>query len=96
MEKVINSDSTVTQMWRPVTPKNQDYVEDVISETSVLTIVTSYEIPADVYHQERTTSNFFEFLEISLEIFIFGPPFGGFEGYYALDEDGGLHKSSIA
>jgi hypothetical protein len=30
MERLINSDSTVTQLWSPTTPKNPEYGGDVL------------------------------------------------------------------
>jgi hypothetical protein len=50
MERVINSDSTVTQLWNPVTLRNPKDGGSMFFETSVLTGATRYKVPEDLYH----------------------------------------------
>jgi hypothetical protein len=45
MERLINSDSTVTQLWNPITLKNPEGGGDMFSETSTLTTAIRYKVP---------------------------------------------------
>jgi hypothetical protein len=49
MEKLIDSDCTVTQLWNPITLRNPEDGGDIFSETSVLTTASRYEVPEDIY-----------------------------------------------
>jgi hypothetical protein len=44
MERPINSDSTVTQPWSPITRRNPEDGGDMFSETSVRTRTTRYKV----------------------------------------------------
>jgi hypothetical protein len=51
MERLINSDSTVTQLGNPITLRNPEDLHlqgDMSSKTSVLTIATWYKVPEDI------------------------------------------------
>jgi hypothetical protein len=52
INRLINSDSTVTQLWSPITLRNPK-MKVMFSEMSVLTKATRYKVPEDVYHLER-------------------------------------------
>jgi hypothetical protein len=49
MEKMINSDFTVTQLWNPITMRNPEDGGDMFSETPVLTKARQYKVPEDLY-----------------------------------------------
>jgi hypothetical protein len=49
MEKLMNSDSTVMQLWNPITPRNSEDEGDMFSEMLVLTRVTWYKATEDLY-----------------------------------------------
>jgi hypothetical protein len=49
MERLINSDFTITQQWSPVTLSNPEDGGEMFSETSVLTIATGYKVPEVIY-----------------------------------------------
>jgi hypothetical protein len=48
MERLINSDSTVTQLWNPITLRNPEDGGDTFSETSVRTRAIRYKIPEGI------------------------------------------------
>jgi hypothetical protein len=43
MDRLINSESTVTHFWNPITLRNSEYGGDMFSETSILTRATGAE-----------------------------------------------------
>jgi hypothetical protein len=45
VEMLISSDSTVTQLWNPITLRNPDDGGDMFSEMSVLARATQYRVP---------------------------------------------------
>jgi hypothetical protein len=45
MEKLIKSNSTVTQMWNPINLRNPEDGDDTFSGTSVTTRATRYKVP---------------------------------------------------
>jgi hypothetical protein len=45
MERLINSDSTVTRRWNPATLRNLDDGGDEFPETSILTTAARYNVP---------------------------------------------------
>jgi hypothetical protein len=55
-ERLINSDSTVTQLWNPIIPRNNEDGGDMFSETSVRTRDTRQKAPQDVYNLYRRES----------------------------------------
>jgi hypothetical protein len=48
METLINSDSTVTQLWNPITVRNPEYGGNMFFEVSVRTRGTQYEVPEGI------------------------------------------------
>jgi hypothetical protein len=50
MDRLINSDSTVTQLWGPITLRNPEDGRDIFSKTSVRTRATRYTVPEDIYN----------------------------------------------
>jgi hypothetical protein len=50
MERLINSDTTVTQLWNPITIRNPEDGDDMFSKTSVLTTATQYKVPEGTYN----------------------------------------------
>jgi hypothetical protein len=50
MERLINSDSTVTKLWNLITLRNPENGGDIFSETSVLTEATGYKDPEGIYN----------------------------------------------
>jgi hypothetical protein len=50
MERLINSDSTVTELWNPITLRNPEYGCDMLSETSVLTRATRYKFAEGMHN----------------------------------------------
>jgi hypothetical protein len=53
MERLINSDSTVTQLWNPITLKNPEDGGDMLFETSVRTRATQYKVLEVIYNFYR-------------------------------------------
>jgi hypothetical protein len=49
MERLINSDSRVTQLCSSITLRNLEDGGDIFSETSVQTSATRYEVPKGIY-----------------------------------------------
>jgi hypothetical protein len=50
MNRLVNSDSMVTQMWNPITLRNPEDGGDMFSETSVLNRVIRYRVPEGIYN----------------------------------------------
>jgi hypothetical protein len=50
VERLINSDSTITQLWSPITLRNPEDGGDTISKTLVLTTAIQYKVPEDIHH----------------------------------------------
>jgi hypothetical protein len=48
MERLINNDSTVTQLWNPITLRNPEDGGDIFFEMSVLTTAARYKVPEDI------------------------------------------------
>jgi hypothetical protein len=48
MERLINSDSTVTQLWGPITLRDPEDGGDMFAETSVITRATRYNVPGSI------------------------------------------------
>jgi hypothetical protein len=65
MEKQINGDSTVTQLWNPISLRNPEDAGDVFSETSVLTRAARYKAPEGIYNRQETL-RLFSFLFLFL------------------------------
>jgi hypothetical protein len=53
MERLINSDSMVTQLWSPITLSNPEDGGYMFCETSVVTKATRYNTPEDICHCHR-------------------------------------------
>jgi hypothetical protein len=51
MDRLINSYSTVTQLWGPITLRNPAYGGDMFSKTSVLSTATQYNVPENIYNR---------------------------------------------
>jgi hypothetical protein len=49
MDRLINADFTVTQLWNPITLSNPEDGGDMFSETLVLTRATWYKVPEGIY-----------------------------------------------
>jgi hypothetical protein len=47
MDRPINSDSKLTQLWDPITLRNPEDGGDIFFETSFLTRATRYKVPED-------------------------------------------------
>jgi hypothetical protein len=56
VERLINSDSTVTQLWNPITLRNPEDGSKMFSETPVPTRPTSYEVPEGIYNDNSRPS----------------------------------------
>jgi hypothetical protein len=52
MERMINSDSTVAQVWNPIITKNLEDGGDTFSEASVRTRATGYKVTEGIYNEE--------------------------------------------
>jgi hypothetical protein len=50
VERLSNSDSTVTQPWNPITLRNPEDGDDTFSETLVQTRPTWYKVPEGIYN----------------------------------------------
>jgi hypothetical protein len=50
MERLINSDTTVTQLWDRIAVRNPEDRDDASSETSVRTRPTRYKVPEGIYN----------------------------------------------
>jgi hypothetical protein len=50
MERLIRSDSTVPQLWNPITLRNPKDGDDSFSKTSVRTRPTGYKVPKGIYN----------------------------------------------
>jgi hypothetical protein len=56
MEMLIGSDSTVIQLYNPITLRALEDGGDMFYETSVLTRVTRYKVPEDIYNRKHNVS----------------------------------------
>jgi hypothetical protein len=50
MKRLINSDSTITQVWNAITLENTKDGGDMFSETSLRTSTTRHTVPDDIYN----------------------------------------------
>jgi hypothetical protein len=50
MERLININSALTQLWNPINLRNPEDVDDTFSETSIRTRVTWYKVPESIYN----------------------------------------------
>jgi hypothetical protein len=50
MEMPINSDSTVSQLWKIISLRNPEDGDDTFSETAVRTGATRYKVPEGIYN----------------------------------------------
>jgi hypothetical protein len=50
MQRLINSDFTVAQLWNPITLRNPEDGSDKFSTKSVLIRATQYTVPAGIYN----------------------------------------------
>jgi hypothetical protein len=57
MERLINSDSMVTQLWNPIALSNLEEGGDKFSNTSILTRTTLYKVPEGIYNNEWRQSS---------------------------------------
>jgi hypothetical protein len=53
VERLINSDSTVTRVWNPIALRNLEDGDDTFSKTSVQTGATQYKVPEGIYGMFR-------------------------------------------
>jgi hypothetical protein len=53
MGRKINSDLTVTQLWKPITLRDPEDGGDMFFETSVLITAIRCNTPEDIYHRYR-------------------------------------------
>jgi hypothetical protein len=49
MERLINNDSTLTQLWDSITIRNHEFGGDMLFETSVPSTATLYKVPENIY-----------------------------------------------
>jgi hypothetical protein len=50
MERLTSSDSTVIQVWNPITLRNPEDGDNMFSETSVLATATWYKVSESIYN----------------------------------------------
>jgi hypothetical protein len=50
MQRLMNSDSMVTQLWNAITLRNPEDEDDMLSETAVRTRTTWYKVPERIYN----------------------------------------------